>query len=143
MALIKCPECSKEISNKANYCPNCGYPTKKEYLGKPNYNVKDEISMKAKENANKDEGINKGKFILKILLSILIATIIFSLAPRSITNKFFIYENKKNENIRSGSLIEKEKLNEYNYAIKLYKEKKYNEALDLFFKLDGYESPAV
>ena len=26
MALIKCPECSKEISNKANSCPHCGCP---------------------------------------------------------------------------------------------------------------------
>lgn len=26
MALIKCPECSKEISNKASACPNCGCP---------------------------------------------------------------------------------------------------------------------
>lgn len=26
MALIRCPECGKEISNKAEACPNCGYP---------------------------------------------------------------------------------------------------------------------
>jgi len=26
MALIKCPECSHEISNKATSCPQCGYP---------------------------------------------------------------------------------------------------------------------
>lgn len=26
MALIKCPECGKEISDKAEKCPNCGYP---------------------------------------------------------------------------------------------------------------------
>ena len=26
MALIKCPECGKEISNRANACPNCGCP---------------------------------------------------------------------------------------------------------------------
>jgi len=26
MALIKCPECCKEISDKANTCPNCGCP---------------------------------------------------------------------------------------------------------------------
>lgn len=26
MALINCPECNKEISDKANNCPNCGYP---------------------------------------------------------------------------------------------------------------------
>ena len=27
MALIKCPECQKEISDKADACPSCGYPT--------------------------------------------------------------------------------------------------------------------
>lgn len=26
MALIECPECGKEISDKAIQCPNCGYP---------------------------------------------------------------------------------------------------------------------
>ncbi len=26
MALIKCPECRKKISDKAEACPNCGYP---------------------------------------------------------------------------------------------------------------------
>lgn len=26
MALIKCPECGKEISDKASVCPNCGTP---------------------------------------------------------------------------------------------------------------------
>lgn len=27
MALIKCPECGKEISDKATSCPNCGCPS--------------------------------------------------------------------------------------------------------------------
>ena len=26
MSLITCPECGKEISDKANFCPSCGYP---------------------------------------------------------------------------------------------------------------------
>lgn len=26
MSLIKCPECSKEISDRASACPNCGCP---------------------------------------------------------------------------------------------------------------------
>ena len=26
MALINCPECNKEISDKAKSCPNCGCP---------------------------------------------------------------------------------------------------------------------
>lgn len=29
MALIKCPECGKEISDKAPACPHCGYPIEK------------------------------------------------------------------------------------------------------------------
>lgn len=43
MALMKCPECGKEISDKAMLCPNCGYPiaqcknlTKEEYTSKEN-----------------------------------------------------------------------------------------------------------
>ena len=28
MSLINCPECGKEISDRANSCPNCGYPIK-------------------------------------------------------------------------------------------------------------------
>jgi len=31
MALISCPECKKEISDKAQICPNCGYPISKEH----------------------------------------------------------------------------------------------------------------
>lgn len=29
MALIKCPECGREISDKAAACPGCGYPLSK------------------------------------------------------------------------------------------------------------------
>ncbi len=28
MALVKCPECGKEVSDTANACPNCGYGVK-------------------------------------------------------------------------------------------------------------------
>jgi len=35
MALIQCPECSKEISDQANNCPNCGYSQKTETNEKP------------------------------------------------------------------------------------------------------------
>ena len=29
MALIKCPECGKEVSDSAKICPHCGYPLNK------------------------------------------------------------------------------------------------------------------
>ena len=25
MAIVKCPECNREVSDKASACPNCGY----------------------------------------------------------------------------------------------------------------------
>ena len=31
MALIKCPECNKEVSDKSEVCIHCGYPIK-EYI---------------------------------------------------------------------------------------------------------------
>lgn len=36
MALIKCPECGKKISDTAVNCPNCGYSLKKETTVKSN-----------------------------------------------------------------------------------------------------------
>ena len=35
MALIKCPECGKEISSEAISCPHCGFPIKKKPLEDP------------------------------------------------------------------------------------------------------------
>ena len=29
MALIKCPECKKKLSDKCSNCPHCGYPIEK------------------------------------------------------------------------------------------------------------------
>lgn len=29
MAIVNCPECQKQISDKAESCPNCGYRSKK------------------------------------------------------------------------------------------------------------------
>ena len=33
MSLISCPECNKEISDKALACPNCGYPVRESFYG--------------------------------------------------------------------------------------------------------------
>ena len=48
MALIKCPECGKEISDQAASCPNCGCPIKKINgdSGEDNSGKKIEISIK-------------------------------------------------------------------------------------------------
>src|ERR1019366_7228907 len=35
MALIKCPECGKDVSTRAAACPNCGYPISSTRQGLP------------------------------------------------------------------------------------------------------------
>ena len=42
MSLINCPECSKEISDKALSCPNCGYPLS-IYQNSANFYIKKKL----------------------------------------------------------------------------------------------------
>lgn len=43
MALIVCPECGKEYSDKANACPNCGCPT--NAVSVPKYDIEADVAM--------------------------------------------------------------------------------------------------
>lgn len=36
MSLIKCPECSKEVSDQTDKCPHCGYPLSKPVVDPTN-----------------------------------------------------------------------------------------------------------
>ena len=54
MAMMFCPECGKQVSDKANVCIHCGYPIQ-EYFAENNIErnveeVSDEISDAEKEN---------------------------------------------------------------------------------------------
>ena len=51
MALIKCPECSKEISDTAKNCPNCGYEKEKP-----------------KQNDNSNQSLSKSAIIKLIII---------------------------------------------------------------------------
>ena len=35
MALIRCPECGREVSSQAPACPGCGYPLLAQDAGRP------------------------------------------------------------------------------------------------------------
>lgn len=47
MALIKCPECGKEISNQSDKCIHCGYPLKKVVSNQYNVAIYDNNSYNA------------------------------------------------------------------------------------------------
>lgn len=57
MALIKCPECGKEISDKARICVNCGYPIS-EYVEE----LKREEEQKKVEQPREQQKSEKNKY---------------------------------------------------------------------------------
>ncbi len=54
MALIKCPECGKEVSDKAKACPNCGYPV-------ASIKIKKETPIQAEDSAGNGESLEANK----------------------------------------------------------------------------------
>lgn len=100
MAIIKCPECEKEISDKAETCPNCGYP-----IAKSNTHITTNDNSK-KSNAK----------IVKVIAGIVVVGIIgvvgynyLILQPRKKAEQKAVYE-------KAMRLVEKE---EYSDAIEL------------------------
>lgn len=49
MALITCPECGKQISERATNCPNCGYPLHSQTTKQTRNGVKPKNSNQQKE----------------------------------------------------------------------------------------------
>ena len=86
MALIKCPECGKEISDKATLCPNCGY-----------------------------EGFKKKKKIIKknIVIIGIIVTIIVLVIAMLILSQFVLKNNELNKNSEQTQLIDVETVDDF------------------------------
>lgn len=50
MALITCPECGREISDRAEACPNCGFPITKSEEMDNELQVSDVVLAKEEQN---------------------------------------------------------------------------------------------
>ena len=50
MALIKCEECGKEFSNKANACPNCACPNVSKNIVEKGKNIGVDFSLSYKQS---------------------------------------------------------------------------------------------
>ncbi|MBN2879295.1 MAG: hypothetical protein JXN65_06640 [Clostridia bacterium] len=83
MALVKCPECSGTVSDKAITCPHCGNPLDHN----KNETILSNENVATIATINKREKVNKSKkiiiFGLFIILIILIISTIFSISRHS------------------------------------------------------------
>lgn len=71
MALIKCPECKKDISDKAEVCPNCGYELK---------SANDSVSN---SNLDKVTSGNNLKYLLIIVVAAIGIFLVFNMINKN------------------------------------------------------------
>jgi len=76
MALIRCPECGREISDKATACPGCGYPMP------PAAPEADDIARRLEEAKQKDAAFLK-KATLGMGLAILLMLVMVFVLSKS------------------------------------------------------------
>ena len=138
MALINCPECSKEISDKAVNCPNCGAPLKEmnEYSENKNYNDEEYLCCPkcfSKDLHTQHKGFSGGKALTGALLTGGIGILAGTIGSKDLQitcmkcgNKFSAGEAKivKKTNTNNKSLDDR--------ILELLNQGKKNEAVDLY-----------
>lgn len=78
MALIKCPECDTEVSDKAEKCPKCAYPlNSKNSITQVKNDSKPEVIVKPKEGCFL-QTLNFGCALIAIIIGIIVLIAIFS-----------------------------------------------------------------
>lgn len=114
MALIKCPECGKEFSDKASRCPQCGYPNGGDYIKKP----------------------PKGGGYIKILIVIGVAMILFGVINGIRANK-----NDSKVDSAEAELKPAPGITEFDYSIDsdIVKLERYNGKNELLEIMPSYE----
>lgn len=116
MALINCPECGKEISDRVKVCPHCGYPFMEE---QSEVNKVELSGVNLIKDDTPERKAKRKKIILYGLIGAVIAMVL-SLAG-----------------VKLSKSLEKKRI--YNEGVLLIEEKKYLEAKELFNNISNYK----
>lgn len=120
MALVKCPECGKEISDKAKECPNCGIVISI-------IDVSENVEEKFNESIENDKKITKNEKKKNKNKKGLFVGIIVVVALTALIGGYFLFVKV----IKPS--------NEYKKAEKLLSDGKYSEAQELYIELGDYK----
>lgn len=105
MALIKCPECGKEFSDKACNCPNCSCPTEfiineMESDSETNQGVADNREDSDSSQSSEERKTLNNKVVIGSVIAVIIIILAILFLPKEM-----IYQSAKNNAI-NGNLIE-------------------------------------
>ena len=70
MPLLKCPKCGKELSEKDDLCPACGYPINKEPLTTDSQETK--VTERNEPQTKTINKKNKAKLIIPVALVVVV-----------------------------------------------------------------------
>jgi len=130
MALIKCYECSKDISDKANSCPHCGAPKTKD-IYKGIEDEKEVLNRKKKALEVSQEINKKSGNLFWIFIGLCLITVAYYqikiLTPKSSSNNREVMREEARKNYKEDSK------NDYktNYESKRSQENNWYEGGDL------------
>lgn len=141
MALIKCPECGKEISDKATTCPNCGCPIKEDVSEVTSSAEKENVGGISESNSmtqNQMPGVkekSKAPFIIvgALVAALLLIVLVIKVIPKK----------DKVEEITTEATTEDNSQEVYDEAIELIESGKYEEAKDKFETIPDYKDSAT
>lgn len=117
MALIKCPECGKEISDKASSCPNCGCPIEIQ---------KTEVSGNISDQLITEQPLKKSNKKIIPIAAVLIIVVIIGVV---------IYNVK----VVQPRKLEAQNRATYEEAIGLLEKGKYEDGNELLQTITGYK----
>ena len=122
MALINCPECAKEISDKAKSCPNCGCPLQKQVKIE---DLKENNSFEPRNTASTlKKQIIKPKFLVSIV-SVFVVLLVIGV----------IYNGK----VIQPKKIEERNAKTYTEAVGLLENGKYEDGQKLLETISEYK----
>ncbi len=101
MALINCPECNAQISDKASNCPNCGFPIKEKGYLDLNQGKHLVLEQKRPTSSQKQEASIKQKYITNAIL--LVVAVVIAMVYFKITDNDG-QSHQKNNTTETNSL---------------------------------------
>lgn len=123
MLLVKCPKCGKELSEKDDLCPACGYPINKEPLTTDSQETK--VTERNEPQTKTFNKKNKAKLIIPVALVVVVIGVLAGV----------IYNIK----VLQPRKIEAENRAIYEEAMELLESGKYSKSAELFQYIAGYE----
>ena len=131
MALIKCPECGKEESDKASRCPQCGYPIHENI----NIDANSHVVLPVNDYSEQQKEITKRKF--KPLIKVMIILFSLVIIATAVVCTIGYYNNNKTVTVSSID-ISKWRLTDHNKYSDSYEGTVVSETKEPFVAVIGY-----